>query len=117
MFGERAFCEIKMYKLFAKRQKKMEAKKCFRSNENENKQCEQVKNLSGKQVLQVENRSFTPTIFAANDGMGKECIYKLQIAGRKDYPRKKSSIINIRALIPFSVSTFLIRFLKIFKDR
>lgn len=117
MFGERAFCEIRMFKLFAQRHKKMEAKKCFRSNENENKQCEQVKNLSGKQVLQVENRSFTPTIFAANDGMGKECIYKLQIAGRKDYPRKKSSIINIRALIPFSVSTFLIRFLKIFKDR
>lgn len=103
-----------MFKLFAQRHKKMEAKKCFRSNENENKQCEQVKNLSGKQVLQVENRSFTPTIFAANDGMGKECIYKLQIAGRKDYPRKKSSI---RTLIPFSVSTFLIRFLKIFKDR
>ena len=70
MFGERAFCEIRMFKLFAQRHKKMEAKKCFRSNENENKQCEQVKKLSGKQVLQVENRSFTPTIFAANDGMG-----------------------------------------------
>ena len=56
MFGERAFCEIRMFKLFAQRHKKMEAKKCFRSNENENKQCEQVKNLSGKQVLQVENR-------------------------------------------------------------
>ena len=46
----------------------MAVEKCFRANENEKKRS------YGNRVLQIENGFFTPLVFAANVGMGKECI-------------------------------------------
>ena len=64
--GQRAFFDVRLFYLFAQRHSKMAVEKCFRANENEKKRN------YGNRVLQIENGSFTPLVFAANGGMGKE---------------------------------------------
>ena len=66
--GWRTFLNIRVFNLFARRPRKLEVKKSFRSNENE------IKQLYDERVLQVENGSFTALVFDINDGMGKECF-------------------------------------------
>ena len=114
MTGQIPYFEIRVFKHFAHRHRKMEIEKCFRSNENENKQRELVKKLHGEEVLQVENRSFTPVVFAANDGMRKESIYRRLAEMIVDKCKVPTSIVtkNIRTLVLFSLLKSTIRFLR-----
>ena len=62
------FFDVKVFNLFARRHSKISVEKCCGANENEKKKS------YGNQVLQIENGSFTPLVFAANGGLGKESI-------------------------------------------
>ena len=66
--GQRASFDVRVFNLFAQRRSKLAVEKCFRANENEKKKS------YGNRVFQIKNGSFTPLVFAANGGMGKECI-------------------------------------------
>ena len=88
----------------------MAVEKCFRANENEKKRS------YGNRVLEIENDSFSPLVFAANDGMEKECIrfYKRLADMIADKRKAPISIVtnNIRTLICFSLLRSTIRYLK-----
>ena len=55
--GQRAFFDVRVFKLFTLGHSKMVVEKCFRANEKEKKRS------YGNQVLQIENGSFTPLVF------------------------------------------------------
>ena len=65
--GQKAFYDIRVFDHNALRYSRTETKKCFIRNEEENKKS------YNQRVLQVENATFTPLVFSANGGMGREC--------------------------------------------
>ena len=65
--GQLAFLNARVFNPNAKRYAKMELTKAYEYNEKENKR------LYNERILQVEHGSFTPLIFSATGGMGREC--------------------------------------------
>ena len=65
--GQKVFCDVRVFDLNAQRYRNVELKRCFQKNE------EEKKKKYNERVLRVENASFTPLVFSANGGMGKEC--------------------------------------------
>ena len=108
--GQRAFFGVRVFNLFAQRHSNMAVEKCFRANENEKKVS------YGNRALQIENGSFTPLFFAANGGVGKECIwlYKRLAEMIADKRKARFSIVtsNIRTLVCFSLLRSTIRCLR-----
>ena len=70
----------------------------------------------GNRVFQIENGSFTSLVFAANGGMGKECIrfYKRFAEMLADKRKAPISVVtnDIRTLICFSLLRSTIRCLR-----
>ena len=90
--GQRAFFDVRVFNLFAQRHSKMSVEKCFRANENEKKRT------YGNRVLQIEDGSFTPLDFAANGGMGKECVRFYKRLAETIADKRKAPISKIRYL-------------------
>ena len=108
--GQQAFFDVRVFTLFAQRHSRMAVEKSFRANENEKKRS------YGNRVLQIENASFTRLVFAANGGMGKECIRFYKRLGEMIADKRKAPISivtnNIRILICFSLLRRTIRCLR-----
>ena len=92
--GQRVFCDVRVFDLNAQRYRNSDIKRCFQRNE------EEKKKKYNERVLQVENASFTPLVFSANGGMGREC--------HKFYQRLAEMIVDKRD-IPSSIATNYIR--------
>ena len=105
--GQRAFFDVRVFNLFAQRHRKSEVEKCFIMNEKEKKK------QYGERVMQVENGTFTPLVFAANGGMGKECVRFYQRLSEMIAEKSKAttSLVsnNIRTAISFSLVRSTIR--------
>ena len=65
--GQKVVCDVRVFDHNALRYSRTELKKCFQKNEEEKKKS------YNERVLQRENATFTPLVFSANGGMGKEC--------------------------------------------
>ena len=65
--GQKVFCDVRVFDQNALRYSRTELKKCFKRNEDEKKK------FYNERVLEVENATFTPLVFSANGGMGREC--------------------------------------------
>ena len=64
--GQLAFFDIRVFNPLAKRYANQGLKKCFEINEKEKKKS------YGERILQIEHGSFTPLVFSATGGMGRE---------------------------------------------
>ena len=83
--GQSAFLDIRVFNPLAKRHVSQDLKKCFDSNEREKKRA------YNQRVLEIEHGSFTPLVFSATGGMGRECtkfISRLaeMMASKQDKP-------------------------------
>lgn len=65
--GQRAFFDIRVFDLNARRYRGLELEKCFRRNEGEKKRH------YNERVNNIENGTFTPLVFSTSGGMGREC--------------------------------------------
>ena len=65
--GQRVFFDVRVFDPNAQRYRNTEIKKCYHKNEEEKKKA------YNERVLQVENGTFTPLVFSATGGMGREC--------------------------------------------
>eukprot|EP00794_Sanderia_malayensis_P019778 gene19778-biopygen16424 len=65
--GQKAFFDIRVFDLNARRYSSLELAKCCLTNEAEKKRHYK------ERVLQVENGTFTPLVFSTNGAMGREC--------------------------------------------
>ena len=65
--GQSAFFDIRVFNPLAKRHVGQNLNKCFESNEREKKRA------YNERVLEIEHGSFTPLVFSATGGMGREC--------------------------------------------
>ncbi|XP_066919036.1 uncharacterized protein [Clytia hemisphaerica] len=99
--GQRAFFDIRVFDLSARRYRGLELSKCFQRNENEKKRH------YNERVNSVENGTFTPLVFSTNGGMGRECqtFYKrlAVMLAEKRGVRLHESISFIRSKISFSL--------------
>lgn len=65
--GQRAFFDIRVFDLSARRYKGLELSKCFKRNE------EEKKRHYNERVNLVEYGTFSPLVFSTNGGMAREC--------------------------------------------
>ena len=65
--GQSAFFDIRVFNPLAKRHVSQNLNKCFESNEREKKRA------YNERVLEIEHGTFTPLVFAATGGTGREC--------------------------------------------
>ena len=91
--GQKVFCDVRVFDLNAQRYRNVELKRCYQRNE------EEKKRKYNERVLRVENASFTPLVFSANGGMGKEC--------KKFYSRLAEMIAEKRGIAMSDASTFV----------
>ena len=96
----KVFCDVRVFDHNALRYSRTELKKCFQKNEEEKKKS------YNERVLQIENATFTPLVFSANGGMGKECstFYKRlaeMIADKRNIATSEA-ISFVRTRISFS---------------
>ena len=70
--GQKAFFDVRVFNPLAKRHAAHKLSKCYELNEKEKK------THYNKRILEVEHGSFTPLVFAATGGTGRECkkVYK-----------------------------------------
>ena len=99
--GQKVFCDVRVFDQNALRYGRTELKKCFQKNE------EEKKKFYNERVLQVENATFTPLVFSANGGMGRECgvFYNrlaTMIAEKRDIAASEA-ISFVRTRISFSL--------------
>ena len=99
--GQRAFFDIRVFDLNARRYRGLELSKCFQRNESEKKRH------YNERVNNVEYGTFTPLVFSTNGGMGRECqvFYKrlaMMLAEKRSVPLHES-IAFIRSKISFSL--------------
>ena len=74
--GQRAFFDIRVFDLNARRYRGLELSKCFRRNE------EEKKRHYNERVNIVEYGTFSPLVFSTNRGMGRECgIFYKRLSG------------------------------------
>ena len=103
--GQSAFFDIRVFNPLANRHVKHSLRKCFESNEREKKKA------YNRRVLEIEHGSFTPLVFSATGGVGRECakfITRLaeMVANKQDKPygevicwiRRKLSISLCKAV-------------------
>ena len=91
--GQRVFCDVRVFDLSAQRYRNSKLRRCFQMNEDEKKK------KYNDRVLQVENASFTPLVFSANGGMGREC--------KKFYSRLAEMIAEKRGIAVSDAATFV----------
>ena len=105
--GQRAFFDIRVFNLDARRHKGTEVEKCFERNEKEKKRHYE------RRVLEIENGTFTPLVFDTNGGMGKECMifYKrlAEMVAEKKSIKIQFATNAIRTRIAFSLLRSTIR--------
>ena len=65
--GQNAFFDIRVFNPLAKRHVSQDLNKCFEYNEREKKRS------YNQRILEIEHGSFTPLVFSATGGMGREC--------------------------------------------
>ena len=99
--GQRAFLDIRVFDLKARRYSGLDLDKCFRRNE------EEKKRQYNDRVMNVEAGTFTPLVFATNGGMSRECrlFYKRlaeMIAERRSIDVSEATRF-IRTKISFSL--------------
>ena len=99
--GQRAFFDIRVFDLDARRYRGLELSKCFRRNE------EEKKRHYNERVNIVEYGTFSPLVFSTNGGMGRECgIFYKRLSGMIAEKRGVSlqqSTKFIRSKISFSL--------------
>ena len=105
--GQMAFYDVRVFNPLAKRYRDLELTACYRSNEKEKK------NHYNQRIMEVEHGSFTPLVFAATGGMGRECTkfynrLSEMIAEKRNVCKSKISSY-IRRKIKFSLLRSLIR--------
>ena len=99
--GQKAFLDIRVFNHNALRYSNQTLKKCYTINE------EEKKRHYNERVLEVENGSFTPLVFSANGGMGRQC--KLFYQRLSDMVAEKKELDNasvtswLRTKINFSL--------------
>ena len=90
---QRVFFDVRVFDLNAQRYRNSDIKKCFQKNEEEKKRA------YNERVLEVENATFTPLVFSANGGMGREC--------KKFYQRLAEMIADKRGISTSIASAFV----------
>ena len=93
---QRAFFDIRVFDPNAQRhqKKKKTLRKCYEINEQEKKR------EYSSQILNVEQGTFTPLVFSAAGGMGRE---------RSMFFKKLSQLISIKQKEELSVATYGVR--------
>ncbi len=99
--GKRAFFDIRVFDLSARRYRGLELSNCFKRNEDEKKRH------YNERVNTVEYGTFSPLVFSTNGGMGRECgaFYKRlseMIAEKRNVPVQQTTNF-IRSKISFSL--------------
>ena len=104
--GQRAFFDIRVFDLSARRYRGLELSKCFKRNEDEKKRHYH------ERVNTVEYGTFSPLVFSTNGGMGRECgaFYKRlseMIAGKTECSSPTNyQLHQIKDLIQFATINF-----------
>ena len=65
--GQMTFLDVRVFNPTAKRYAQQESTKCYEINEKEKKK------VYNERIIIVEHASFTPLVFSATGGMGREC--------------------------------------------
>ena len=92
--GQRAFFDIRVFDPNAQRYQSKTLRKCYEINEQEKKR------EYSSRILKVEQGTFTPLVFSATGGMGRECSM---------FVKKLSQLISIKRKKELSVVTYGIR--------
>ena len=66
--GQVAFFDVRVFYSNAKKYQSVEIRKCYEMNEKEKKK------MYNERIINVEHGTFTPLVFSANGGMGRECL-------------------------------------------
>jgi hypothetical protein len=99
--GSRAFLDVRVFNPIARSYKSKSLESAYRQNENEKKR------RYSERVREVEHGSFTPLVFTAFGGMGRECdrFYKQladKLSEKQDVPRSVATNY-VRTAINFSL--------------
>ena len=104
--GQRAFFDIRVFDLNARRYSGLGLEKCFRRNESE-------KRHYNERVTNIENGTFTPLVFSTSGGMGRECktFYKrlceMMAEKRGETPQRMTDFIRTKLSYSLLRSTLL----------
>ena len=105
--GQRAFFDIRVFDLNARRYSGLGLEKCFRRNESEKKRH------YNERVTNIENGTFTPLVFSTSGGMGRECktFYKrlceMMAEKRGETPQRMTDFIRTKLSYSLLRSTLL----------
>ena len=99
--GSRAFLDVRVFNPIARSYKSKSLESAYRQNENEKKR------RYSERVREVEHGSFTPLVFTAFGGMGRECdrFYKQlanKLSEKQDVPQSVATNY-VRTAINFSL--------------
>ena len=96
---EKTFIDVRVFNPYAKSNKNISIEKCFKKHEMEKKRA------YGQRILEVERATFTPIVFSASGGLGKEAttFYKRLASKLADHwDQSYSSTMNwLRCRISF----------------
>ena len=99
--SQSAFFDVRVFNPLAKRHASQDLKKCFEINEREKKRA------YNERILEVEHGSFTPLVFSATGGVGRECDKFLkrlaEMISFKENKTYNAVIAWIRQKISFSL--------------
>ena len=98
-----AFLDVRVFNPSAKRYAKMELTKAYESNEKEKKR------LYNERILQVEHGSFTPLVFSATGGMGRECKKFFARLAEMIADKRKTNYNTVMTWMRRTISFSLIR--------
>ena len=103
---EMAFFDVRVFNPFAKSYENQTTTSLFKRNENEKKKS------YNERVIRIEHGSFTPLVFSANGGCGRETNFFLKVLAEKISEKKNIpiSIVSnyIRTKISFSLTKSLV---------
>ena len=92
--GQRAFFDIRVFDPNAQRHQSKTLRKCYEINEQEKKR------EYSSRILNVEQGTFTPLVFSAAGGLGRECSM---------FVKKLIQLISIKRKEELSMATYGIR--------
>ena len=99
--GERAFMDVRIFNPFASTHLNQNLENSFKSNEREKKRT------YGQRVIEIEHGSFTPLVFSANGGCGREADHFISVLaeklGEKQNTSYSETVTWLRAKISFSL--------------
>ena len=102
-----AFYDVRVFNPLAKRYRDLELRTCYAINEKEKKRS------YNERIIRVEHGSFTPLVFSATGGMGRECakFYKRLGEMISDKRKMNNSIVMgwIRRKLSFCLMRSVIR--------